>query len=177
MEIREAKDKNINEVLSVEKSAFGYDKEAELVNDLLNDKTAEPRLSLLGFDDGKAIGHILYTKVIIKEFPDTKMSILAPLAVVPEKQKQGVGGELIVRSLEILTKSGVDLVFVLGHPEYYPKFGFKTAGELGFEAPYHIPEEHAEAWMVQELKPGVIGSVKGKIKCSVELNKPEHWRE
>ncbi|MCP3921409.1 MAG: N-acetyltransferase [Desulfobacterales bacterium] len=177
MEIREAKDSDINEVLSVEKLAFGYDKEAKLVSDLLGDESAKPTLSLLAFDGDKAIGHILFTKVILSGKNDTPMSILAPLAVLPENQKQGVGGKLIEKGLEILKESGVDLVFVLGHPEYYPKFGFNPAGELGFEAPYHIPPECAEAWMVQELRPGVIGSVKGKVQCSDELNKPEHWRE
>ncbi len=177
MEIREAKKSDLNEVLSVEELAFGYDKEAKLVSDLLCDESAKPTLSLLAFDGEKAIGHILFTKVLLNGDNDTSMSILAPLAVLPENQKQGVGGKLIEKGLEILKESGVDLVFVLGHPEYYPKFGFNPAGEKGFEAPYHIPPECAEAWMVQELRPGVIGSVKGKVQCSDELNKPEHWRE
>ncbi len=54
---------------------------------------------------------------------------------------------------------------------------FKPAGALGYEAPYHIPEEHANAWMVQELSSGVIGRVGGKVQCSDVLNQPEHWRE
>ena len=79
--------------------------------------------------------------------------------------------------MDQLKQSGVELVFVLGHPDYYPRSGFTPAGELGYEAPYHIPEEHSGAWMVQELSPGVIGRVKGKVQCSEVLNKPEHWRE
>ncbi len=90
---------------------------------------------------------------------------------------QGVGGQLIKEGLKLLSESGVELVFVLGHPEYYPRHGFKPAGALGFEAPYPIPDEHANAWMVQELRPGVIGSVSGKIICADVLNHPEHWRE
>jgi putative acetyltransferase len=61
--------------------------------------------------------------------------------------------------------------------EYYPRFGFKPAGSLGFEAPYPIPDEHANAWMVQELHPGVIGNVSGNLICADVLNQPEHWRE
>jgi putative acetyltransferase len=76
-----------------------------------------------------------------------------------------------------LSESGVDLVFVLGYPEYYLRHGFKTAGILSFDAPYPIPEEHADAWMVQELRSGVIGSVSGKVQCSDVLNQPEHWHE
>jgi len=71
----------------------------------------------------------------------------------------------------------VELVFVLGHPEYYPRTGFTPAGVLGYEAPYHIPEEHADAWMVKALCPGVIGRIKGAVKCSDILNQPEHWGE
>jgi putative acetyltransferase len=71
----------------------------------------------------------------------------------------------------------VDLVFVLGNPEYYPSFGFKPAGNLGFDEPYPIPEKNADAWMVQALRPGAIGTIGGKIICADKLNKPEYWRE
>ena len=76
-----------------------------------------------------------------------------------------------------MSETGVELVFVLGHPEYYPRHGFKPAGVHGFEAPYPIPDKHANAWMVQELHPGVIGNVNGKVICADMLNQPEHWRE
>ena len=69
------------------------------------------------------------------------------------------------------------MVFVLGHPMYYPKHGFCVAGKHGFDAPYPIPDEHADAWMIQELRSGVIGSVRGRVQCSDVLNQPQHWRE
>jgi putative acetyltransferase len=72
---------------------------------------------------------------------------------------------------------GVELVFVLGHPGYYPRHGFTPAGVLGFHAPYPIPEKNADAWMVQELHPGVIGRARGKILCADAINRPEYWRE
>jgi len=84
---------------------------------------------------------------------------------------------LIRAGLKQLTESGVDLVFVLGHPAYYPKFGFQAAGILGFEAPYPVSTEHADAWMVQTLKADVIDSIKGRIHCSESLNQPQHWRQ
>jgi putative acetyltransferase len=99
------------------------------------------------------------------------------LAVVPDAQNQAIGGKLIGRGLDLLRESGVDLVFVLGHPEYYPRHGFKPAGRLAFEAPYPIPDKNANAWMVQALRPDVIGSVSGKMICADALNKPELWRE
>jgi putative acetyltransferase len=178
MHIREATGLDLNDVLLVERLAFGEDKEAELVRVLLNDPSAKPFLSLLAFKDDKAVGHILFTTARLTQTHNTTLiSILAPLAIVPDFQKQGIGGRLIERGLQLLTKSEVDLVFVLGHPEYYPRYGFKPAGSLGFEAPYSIPNEHANAWMVQALRPGVIGSVSGTIMCADALNKPEYWRE
>ena len=163
-------------------NAFGADKGpeiAELVNGLLNDETAKPLLSLVAERDGNLIGHILYSKakLLYPEDNEISIQILAPLAVVSEFQGKGVGGQLIREGLKQLRDSGVDLVFVLGHPGYYPRLGFQPAGEVGFEAPYPIPEEHADAWMVQELRGGFIGSVRGKVQCSAVLNQPQHWRE
>ena len=71
-----------------------------------------------------------------------------------------------------LKKSGTELVFVLGHPNYYPRCGFIPAGAQGFEAPYHIPEEYAEAWMIQELNGDVINNNSGKVQCSKVLDEP-----
>jgi putative acetyltransferase len=105
------------------------------------------------------------------------ISFLAPLAVIPKFQRQGIGGSLIKKGLQLLSKSGVELVFVLGHPEYYPRHGFTPAGKLGFETPYPIPEKHANAWMVQALRPGIIGSVSGQVVCCDALSTPELWRE
>jgi len=176
--IRETTDLDLNDVLLVERLAFGQDREAELVRVLLVDPSAKPFLSLLAFKDDKAVGHILFTTARLTKTQDTALiSILAPLAILPDFQKQGIGGRLIERGLKLLSKSGIDLVFVLGHPEYYSRYGFKPAGYLGFEAPYSIPDEHADAWMVQALRPGVIGSVSGTIMCADALNKPEFWRE
>ena len=178
MHIREGTDSDLNNVLLVERLAFGQDEEAELVKNLLSDPSAKPLLSLLAFKDDKAVGHILFTTARLTKTQNTALiSILAPLAIVPDFQKQGIGGRGIERGLQLLSKSGVDMVFVIGHPEYYPRYGFKPAGYLGFEAPYSIPDKHADAWMVQALRPGVIGSVSGTIMCAVELNKPEYWRE
>jgi putative acetyltransferase len=137
-----------------------------------------PLLSLVAVEDEKLIGHILFTKAkVIETTESVSARILAPLAVLPNVQNKGVGGRLIKEGLNQLKKTGVELVFVLGHPDYYPRSGFIPAGVLGYEAPYHIPEEHAGAWMVQELCSGIIGRVKGKVLCSDVLNQPEHWRE
>ena len=153
------------------------DNEADLTRNLLADPTAKPILSLLAYVANQPAGHILFTKMNIPDAPNVRVSLLAPLAVVPKFQRQGIGGALIKKGLERLSKQDIDLVFVLGHPTYYPRYGFTPAGKLGFEAPYPIPEKDANAWMVQALKPNIIGFVSGKVLCSNALNKPEYWRE
>lgn len=180
IQIRETNGKDFNDIMVVEERAFGFVKEAQLTANLLNDKTAEPILSLLAFHEKEAIGHILFTRVYINEMNTTQplIHILAPLAIIPEYQKQGVGGLLIKEGLRRLKEMGSEMVFVLGHTEYYPKFGFiPDAKKLGFTAPHPIPAEYANAWMLQSLNPKGFVIAKGNVICSNELNKPEHWRE
>ena len=178
MHIREASDSDLDDVLLVERAAFGEDEEAQLVRNLLADPSARPTLSLLAWKEDRAVGHILFTKARLDNTQATaSIALLAPLAVVPDAQRQGIGGKLIERGLQLLSQSGVALVFVLGHPEYYPRHGFQPAGGLGLEATYPIAEENADAWMVQALQPDVIGSTSGKVTCADALNRPEYWRE
>jgi len=181
VKIRHSTESDRTAINRIHRSAFGQPQGQEivkLVNDLLDDETAKPLLSLVAEKDGKPVGHILFTVAQLQpEDQEVSIRILAPLAVANDFQGQGIGAALIKEGLKELAVSGVDLVFVLGHPGYYPKFGFQTAGLLGFQAPYPIPSEHADAWMVQELIAGVIGSVDGRVRCSKILNQPRHWRE
>lgn len=181
MLIRQSTETDRRDIEKIHTRAFGDEKGPEiaaLVNGLFDDTTAAPLLSLVAVENDQLVGHILFTKAVLKG-ANTPVSIrlLAPLAVLPEAQAQGVGRKLIKEGLNQLRDTGVDLVFVLGHPDYYPRCGFTTAGMLGFEAPYPIPDEHAGAWMVEALKDGVIGRVKGKVQCSEVLDQPQHWRE
>lgn len=177
MIIREAQPSDLKDVLSVERAAFNANEEAELVMDLLGDDSAKPLLSLLAYDQGQAVGHILFTKAQLDSAPEVSVYLLAPLAVVPDWQRKGVGSALIKRGLSLLSAVKVDLVFVLGHPEYYPRSGFTPAGKLGFEAPYPIPDEVADAWMVKYLKHNESTRYTGKVICAKALQKPEYWRE
>ncbi len=178
MRIREATESDMDDVLAVERAAFGEEAEAELVRALLADPTSEPALSLLAFDGDRAVGHILFTATRLDGGEGAATSaILAPLAVVPDAQKRGIGGKLIARGLELLRDAGVDLVFVLGWPGYYPRHGFAPAGRHGLHASYPILDKNADAWMVQELRPGVIGTVTGRLLCADSLMRPEYWVE
>ena len=181
MKIRESIESDKPEISSIHIKVFGKEKGPEivsLVNDLFDDKTAMPLLSLVAVEDDKIIGHILFTKANVMQTAEpVSARILAPLAVLPDAQRKDTGGQLVKEGLSQLKLLEVELVFVLGHSEYYPRFGFISAGAQGYEAPYHISEEHAGAWMVQELFPGTIKNVSGKIQCSDVFNQPEHWRE
>lgn len=180
--IRTTNSDDFNDIMQVEKLAFGYDKEAKLVAELLSDKTAEPMLSLLAFDNEEAVGHILFTRAYFEDQKEQPMMhILAPLAIIPTYQRQGIGGVLINAGLEILKEMGSKLIFVLGHKEYYPRYGFlPNAQGMGFFTPYPdpMPTDYADYWMVQSLTNDKLETMpKGRIKCAVTLNKPEHWRE
>ena len=181
LNIRTSRESDRAAIDDIHMSAFGQREGQEivdLVNGLLEDKTAKPLLSLVAEIDEKIVGHILFTTARLKsENQGSSIRILAPLAVSSDVQGQGIGDALTREGLKQLKESGVDLVFVLGHPRYYPRFGFQPAGISGFEAPYTIPPEHADAWMVLELKTGILAKNKGKIQCSEVLNQPQHWRE
>jgi putative acetyltransferase len=182
LKIRKSIESDKLEIENIHTKAFGEKKGAEIADlvkgALFNDKTVIPLLSLVTIEGKKIVGHILYTTVeIIQTMESVSAQILAPLAIIPDFQNKGIGAQLIKEGLNQLKDLGVALVFVLGHPGYYPRSGFTPAGVFGFEAPYHIPEEHAGAWMVQELCFGVIGRIKGAVQCADVLNQPEHWRE
>ena len=180
MKIQEAKQADLEELLAVEEKAFGQNEGPEivkLISDVLTDPTARPLLSLVALKGERIIGHVLFTSAELSLDPELDIKLLAPLAVLPGEQNRGVGGQLIEKGLQILSQKGVKLVFVLGHPNYYPRFGFKEAGKLGFEAPYPIPGEIAAAWMVRELDPGTIGKLTGRVICANAINRPKYWRE
>lgn len=180
MTVRPATEADRPAILTVHRCAFGQQgpEIAQLVEELLDDVTAQPRLSLVAEIDDQLVGHILFTNATLQPDPGgITAQLLAPLAVVSEHQRQGIGGKLVTQGLAQLAASGIDLVFVLGHPDYYSKFGFQPAGVRGFEATYPIPPQHADAWMVQQLKTGVIGSIEARVQCCNALDQPQHWVE
>jgi len=178
--VRAATEADLPDISLIQKAAFGDEEIEALVIALLEDPSARPTLSLIAVADGRPVGHILFSKLRLSgsgQDDAVSMAILAPLAVLPEAQNKGVGGRLIEAGLAQLREAGVDLVLVLGHPDYYPSHGFEPAGVHGLEAPYLIPDKNADAWMVQALRPGVLGTVRGRVLCADALDKPELWRE
>lgn len=181
MEIRSSRHADIDAIAKLHREAFGPQEGevvAALAIDLLGDPTARPVLSLLAEENGELRGHVLFSSVsVVDGSLSVPGRILAPVGVSSKVQGMGIGSRLIRAGLEQLRAVGVRLVFVLGHPSYYPRFGFEPAGRLGLEAPYPVPDRVADAWMVLELEAGHLGHVKGTVQCAEVLNQPEHWRE
>ncbi len=172
--IRVAGGGDLDAVSRVERLAFSGEDEAEIVKLLLADPSAQPSLSLLAFSDGEPVGHILFTHAAL-EPGGPAAALLAPMAVVPAAQGQGVGGALIRAGLALQRERGVALVFVLGHPGYYPRHGFQPAMPLGLQPPYALSAEHAEAWMVAALAPDLLGAVTGRVVPAAVFRDPAAW--
>ncbi len=181
LKIRQTVTSDEQAIHQVHEAAFGGEAGyviAGLTLELLHDPTAAPLLSLLAWDGADAVGHVIFTCVRIDGAACSPVAhILAPLAVLPGRQREGIGTQIVQSGLDMLKDMGSELVFVLGHPEYYPRFGFRPAGVLGLSAPYPILEKNADAWMVLALREGVIGNVRGTVRCAHSLDKEEYWVE
>ena len=146
-------------VRAVLASAFPTPAEADLVDALR--EQARPLISLVAEGLEDIAGHILFSPVSLSGHPGLKMMGLAPMAVTPSRQRQGVGSALARAGLEECQRLGFGAVVVLGHPEYYPRFGFVPAARFDIRCEYAVPEE---AFMVLELHPGYLHGASGTIK-------------
>lgn len=177
MNIRPAFPADLESVLAVEFAAFNSHVEAQLVSELMADASAEPRLSLIAVDEGRIVGHVLFTAARIEQQDDLSASILAPLAVTPTMQGRGVGSALVREGLQQLWDDGIDLAFVLGDPRYYGRFGFTPALPRGLLTPQPIPAEYADAWMAVNLSDAAIGIGGGQVRCADVLEQPQYWSD
>jgi putative acetyltransferase len=157
--LREEQPADRSAVYEVVRRAFGQDAEAQLVDRLRDGGYS--RLSLVAeTDDGQIVGHILYSELpIVGSAGTTPALALAPMAVLPEHQSQGIGSALIRRSLDICRERGHKIVLVLGHKDYYPRFGFSSQLALPLESPYA-----SESFMALELTPGALAGVQGRVE-------------
>ena len=178
-DIRISRDHDVATICEVHKQAFGEEEGeeiAELVRNLFIDQTTRPSLSLVAENDGAIVGHVLFTAVQIEQMHrPVSARILAPLGVLPAHQNTGIGSALVRDGLERLRAAEVDLVFVLGHPAYYPRFGFRPAYTSGLMPPQPIPKEHHDAWMVGVLSSDDLEDINGTVTCAQTLNDPKHW--
>jgi putative acetyltransferase len=153
----------------VNELAFARRNEADLV-DALREKAA-PIVSLVAALDEKVVGHIFFSPVTIESETAAFTAMgLAPMAVLPEYQNQGIGSHLVREGLKECERHGHEIVVVLGHPAYYPRFGFKAASLKGLRSEYDVPDE---VFMVTELKPDALAGRKGLVKYHPEFGKDD----
>lgn len=142
---------------------FSDKKEHELVKRIRECDAFVPALSIVAVDE-EIVGHIMLSKITIEQGGTTVDSLaLAPVSVAPGHQKKGIGGKLIVAALEKAKELGYGSVVVLGHPEYYPKFGFKKASDWNIKAPFEVQDE---VFMVMELRENALQGVEGVVQYS-----------
>jgi len=154
---------------AVNKAAFDRDVEANLVERLRSRWALT--VSLVAMDGIETVGHIVFTAATLRSAGgETPVLALAPMAVLPTRQKQGIGSRLVAEGLETCRRLGCGLVFVLGHPGYYPRFGFIPAATAGISCEFDVPDE---AFMYLELRDGALDSVPGTVYYQPEFGEAE----
>ena len=151
-------------IADINDRAFGGSDESKLVDAIR--RSGQPVISLVAVIDGTPAGHILFSPVTI-DVPDPPVALgLAPMAVLPERQRQGVGSKLVEAGLSECRRRGCEVVIVLGHIEFYPRFGFRPARLLGLRTEY---ADAGDAFMAIELKQGVLAGRTGLARYLPEF--------
>lgn len=158
MLIRDEEPRDWAAVHAVNVSAFETSEEANLVDALR--EQARPLVSLVAEDHGAIVGHIMFSPVSLAGHPSLKIMGLAPMAVAPTHQRKGIGSALVRAGLDQCARLGFGAVVVLGHPAYYPRFGFVPSTRYGIGCEYDVPED---VFMVVELQDGFLRGASGKV--------------
>ena len=159
--IRPEKTEDYASVFEVNRLAFSREDEARLVETLRRADDFIPELSLVAAKDGQIVGHILFSPITIQTEGEYAPALsLAPVAVRPEFQRRGIGSALVRRGLDECLRLGHGIVILIGHPEYYPRFGFSPARAKGLETTYPVSDE---AFMALELVPGALEGIEGAV--------------
>jgi putative acetyltransferase len=160
--IRKETPADVPAIFELNVRAFGQPAEAMLVDTLRQDGDFIPALSLVAVDEGRIVGHILSPPITIAS-PEGRVPALAlaPIAVLPELRRRGIGSLLVREGLAACRRHGHRIVVVVGHPAYYPRFGFTPARVRGIEAPFPVPDE---AFMVIALVEGSLEGIHGTVR-------------
>jgi len=153
-------------IRNVNQEAFGSSIEADLVEKLRCRQAF--MLSLVATDEDKVIGHILFSQATIESRNASFSALgLGPMAVLPSHQGKGIGSQLVRVGLQECERLGHEVVVVLGHPDYYPRFGFVPASTYGIKCEYDVPDE---TFMVLELRQGILSGRSGTVKYQPEFS-------
>jgi len=165
--IRKEKSFDHNWVVELTEKAFesleiSDHNEGKLVDKLRKAPTFIEELSLVAELNGQVVGHILFTPIIIDNGVQQFQSlVLAPVSVLPEFQKMGIGGQLILAGHQKAVELGFQSVILIGHPGYYPRFGYKPASTWGIKTHYELPSD--DVFMAVELTEGALSNVSGMV--------------
>lgn len=166
MIIRRETKEDFNSIYEINKRAFKQENESKLIERIRVSKNFIPELSLVAEENGKIVGHILFSKIAIKGEKEYETLALAPMAVLPKFQKQGIGGKLIREGLNKARELGFDSAIVLGHKDYYPRFGFERASKWNIKCSFEVPDE---AFMAIELNSGALVEKAGIVEYPEEF--------
>ena len=162
MVIRPEQPGDVAAIHAVHASAFPTDAEARLVDGLR--AGGHLSLSFVADDEGRIVGHVAFSPVTLAGTADGLG--LAPLSVTPKHQRTGIGSQLVQAGLAAAASAGIRFVVVLGHPGYYPRFGFRRAAEVRLRNEYGADE----AFMVLELRPGSLPPGGGLVRYGAEFS-------
>jgi putative acetyltransferase len=159
IEVRPERPPDAEAIRRLNRAAFGGDVEAALVDTLR--AQAAPLVSLVADDGGSVVGHVMFSPVVLFGHEGLMIMALAPLAVLPALQRRGIGSALAGAGLDRCRELGCQAVVVLGHPAYYPRFGFVPASRFGVASQYAVPDD---VFMAMELNPGALQGVSGTVR-------------
>lgn len=159
MQIRLEQPEDYPAIAQVHTSAFGRSNEADLVECLRHSGDFVPELALVAEVADEIAGHILFTQARLEGEQSHQVLTLAPLAVKPSHQHQGIGSALVQAGLAIAAQRQERVIIVLGHPTYYSRFGFEPAIRYGIHAPFEVPQEAFMVWRSPNYAPTCQGTV------------------
>ncbi|MEM7556240.1 MAG: N-acetyltransferase [Cyanobacteria bacterium P01_A01_bin.84] len=162
MIIRPETSSDYPEIKQVNILAFGRESEAKLVEKIRNSKGYIPQLSLVAEIEGVIVGYIMLSYINLLEDESILVLALAPVAVLPKFQRQGIGSALIREGIKKADSVGEAMIIVLGEPEFYSRFGFECSLNFGIESPFEVP---ARFFMVKSLQK-YNQSYRGKVVYS-----------
>ncbi len=164
--VRHEMPQDISAIRRVTEMAFNGKTEADIVDALR--ENGHSVLSLVAIQDENVIGHAIFSPVkIVSDTEGFDAISLGPMAVLPDLQRQGVGSELVRRGLSELRQKDLGVCVVLGHAEFYTRFGFLPARQFNIRCKYDVPDE---AFMVTELRKGALAKIRGTVEYSSEFD-------